>query len=137
MKILIDTNVLIDFLTKRNPLFYQSAGNIINSCFSGSIQGYIAAHTVMNSFYVLRKIYTLSQMRNIFLHLSQHIDIISIDNSKIQKALNNNAFTDFEDCLQAECALSSCADYIVTRNIKDFANAPVPAILPEDFLKLI
>ncbi len=137
MKVLIDTNVLIDFLTKRNQTFYESAGKIINYCFCKKIKGCIAAHTVMNSFYVLRKIYTLSQMRNIFLHLSQHIDIISIDNSKIQKALNNNAFTDFEDCLQAECALSSGADYIVTRNIKDFVNSSVPAILPEDFLKLI
>ena len=83
MKILIDTNVLIDFLTKRNPLFYQSAGNIINSCFSGSIQGYIAAHTVMNSFYVLRKNYNLNQLKNIFSSLSRRIKIVSVDNNKI------------------------------------------------------
>ena len=107
MKILIDTNVLIDFLTKRNPLFYQSAGNIINSCFSGSIQGYIAAHTVMNSFYVLRKNYNLNQLKNIFSSLSRQIKIVSVDNNKIQNALNDKFFTDFEDCLQAECA-SSC-----------------------------
>lgn len=137
MKILIDTNVLIDFLTKRNPLFYQSAGNIINSCFSGSIQGYIAAHTVMNSFYVLRKNYNLNQLKNIFSLLSRRIKIVSVDNNKIQNALNDKFFTDFEDCLQAECALSCGADYIVTRNIKDFVNSSVPAILPEDFLKLI
>ena len=77
MKVLIDTNVLIDFLTKRNQTFYESAGKIINYCFCKKIKGCIAAHTVMNSFYVLRKIYTLSQMRNIFLHLSQHIDYIT------------------------------------------------------------
>ena len=71
------------------------------------------------------------------INLCEILTVSGIDKKKLINALNNNNFKDFEDCLQAECALSCGADYIVTRNIKDFANAPVPAILPEDFLKLI
>jgi len=52
-------------------------------------------------------------------------------------ALNNNDFTDLEDNIQIECAKIINAHYIVTRNIDDFPNSPIPAILPEDFLKLI
>jgi hypothetical protein len=48
----------------------------------------------------------------------------------------NNRFDDIEDCLQAECAVLVNADYIVTRNIKDYTHSAVPVILPEDFLKL-
>lgn len=47
----------------------------------------------------------------------------------------NEDFSDFEDCLQEECAVAVSADYIVTRNPKDFVSSRVPAILPNDFLK--
>lgn len=63
--------------------------------------------------------------------------IEGIDSKKIVTAIENSKFTDFEDCLQDECAVSVGADYIVTRNIKDFLNAKVKAVLPEDFLKTL
>ncbi|GHV13206.1 hypothetical protein FACS189491_07770 [Spirochaetia bacterium] len=47
----------------------------------------------------------------------------------------NDQFDDIEDCLQMECAVSAGAGYIVTRNTADFKGSPIPAILPEDFLK--
>jgi hypothetical protein len=50
------------------------------------------------------------------------------------KPLSSVSFDDIEDCLQSECAVSIGADYIVTRNIGDFTDSPVPVILPADFL---
>ena len=58
-----------------------------------------------------------------------------IDSFKILSALDNEDFSDFEDCLQEECAVAISADYIITRNAKDFALSRVPAILPNEFLK--
>ena len=58
-----------------------------------------------------------------------------IDSFKIISALDNEDFSDFEDCLLEECAVAVSADYIVTRNTKDFASSRVPAILPDEFLE--
>jgi hypothetical protein len=62
------------------------------------------------------------------------MDVVGIDKSLLVSALTNENFDDIEDCLQAECAASVGADYIITRNTKDFIASPVPAITPEDFL---
>jgi len=58
-----------------------------------------------------------------------------IDSFKILSALSNEDFSDFEDCLQEECAFAISADYIVTRNTKDFASSRVPVIPPDKFLE--
>ena len=65
------------------------------------------------------------------------LDVVGIDKNKIINALSNDKFSDVEDCLQMECAKDFSADYIVTRNIKDFANSSIKPILPSDFLKLV
>lgn len=53
----------------------------------------------------------------------------------IISAIERKEFADLEDCLQEECSVSIGADYIVTRNVKDFTTSRVPAILPNDFLE--
>ncbi len=60
--------------------------------------------------------------------------IDTIDSFKICSALDNEVFHDFEDCLQEECAVAVSADYITTRNIKDFSISRVPAISPDEFI---
>lgn len=62
--------------------------------------------------------------------------ISELNVKKILDALDNDKFSDFEDCLQEECAVEAMADYIVTRNPVDFAESRVKVIQPEDFLKL-
>jgi hypothetical protein len=68
------------------------------------------------------------------LKLCSFLEIVEIDKNHILEAINNEAFKDFEDCLQSECAKAVGADYIVTRNTADFKDSPIPVILPEDFL---
>lgn len=74
--------------------------------------------------------------REVLLNLCDILVVEGIDSVKIVAALKNNTFSDLEDCLQSDCAKRIKADYIVTRNMKDFGFSEVPAILPEDFLKL-
>ena len=70
------------------------------------------------------------------LNLCRNFDIEGIDKAKLLSGLANEEFSDFEDCLQVECAKSYGAEYIVTRNISDYSVSDVKAILPSEYLKL-
>ncbi len=134
MRVLIDTNILADLLLGRDP-YYDIANNILIMCADKRIHGYIAAHSVPNLFYILRKFMTREERREALKDICQIVKVEGIDSFKILSALDNEDFSDFEGCLQEECALAISADYIVTRNTKDFASSRVPAILPDEFLK--
>jgi len=134
MRVLIDTNVILDFLQKRQP-FFESAVTIIAACREQILQGGISAQSIADMFYILRKDYTSDERRLILLDICQIMDVESIDKYKLISALKNNDFDDFEDCLQGECAKMLNAEYIITRNIKHFSESSVPAITPEDFCK--
>jgi len=136
MVVLIDTNILLDFLKNRglDGLF---AGKIIELCAKKTVSGFMAAHSISNAFYILRKDYSVKERKEMLLNLCSIIDIVGIDRQKIISSLLNEDFSDFEDCLQMECAKRMNADYIVTRDLADFANSLVPAILPDDFLKVL
>ena len=136
MKILIDTNVLIDYLLQRKP-YSEDAEKVLVLCKNNQINGCIASHTVMDIFYIVRKLMTVEERQEFFLAISVFIEIIGIDRNKIIKALKNESFSDVEDCLQMECAKAFSADYIVTRNVKDFQNSPIPAITPDAFLRIM
>jgi len=136
LRILIDTNVFLDYLLCREP-YDQSARNIIFACKQGKVLGCIAAHSISDMFFILRKTFSIEERRNLLQSLCELFEIESIDRVKVLKALKNEHFSDFEDCLQMECAVSFQADYIVTRNCDDFKNSEIPCIEPDDFGKLI
>lgn len=136
MRILIDTNVILDYLVKREP-YYEAADKIFTLCGEPSLQGTIAAHSVTNCFYILRSTYSINERRELLLNICNLVDIVGVNRNILLSALNNEAFEDFEDSVQSECASDFGADYIVTRNIKDFAHSSIPAILPEDLLNML
>ena len=133
MKVLLDTNILLDFVLKRDP-FEKDAVKIIELCRDGIIRGYIAAHSYVNMFYILRKHFTVEERKSILYNLSKITKIIQIDGKIIKAALNNDAFLDYEDCVQSECADSVLADYIITRNVKDYSGSKIVALSPDKFL---
>lgn len=133
MRVLIDTNVLLDVLMGRQP-YFDIADQIIKLCADKKIEGYMAAHSIPNMFYILRKSMSDDERREALKFICQIVKIEGIDYIKIYSAIDNKEFSDLEDCLQEECAVAVLADYIVTRNMKDFVNSKVPAILPDMFL---
>lgn len=135
MNVFIDTNILIDLLAKREP-FYQNAARISALNKQKKIKGFIAAQSFADIFYILRKDYSEEIRRRSLTDLIKVFSVVSLDAIKIKSALQNTAFRDFEDCLQAECAAACHADYIVTRNVEDFADGKVKAITPEELIKL-
>lgn len=72
--------------------------------------------------------------RSWILSILDVVTVIGIDQAGLLAALNDTAFDDIEDCLHAVCAADLVLDYIVTRNVKDFAGSAVPSVTPTDFL---
>jgi len=133
MKILIDTDVILDFLINREPFFEESYA-VIQRCLE-DVDGYISAHSVNNIFYILRKRCSIEERRYLLYEICNILEIVGINKEQIFNSINNERFIDFEDCLQVECAKGKGVDFIVTRNTPDFLNSEVRAILPVDFCK--
>ena len=136
MLVLFDTNIILDILEKRSP-FYDSSKSVLENCVSGNIKGYIALHSISNIFYILRKRYSAADRRKLLLNILDLLQIAGADHESVRNALQKEDFSDFEDCLQNECAKQIHADYIVTRNTNDFSASDTPAIIPDDLLKIL
>ena len=134
--LLIDTNVILDYMTNREP-FAEDSRQILHYCAEQRARGYIAAHSITNIFYILRKHFSSTERRKMLNELCELIEICGLQKIQITNALANEEFDDLEDCIQMECAKSVQADYIVTRNVRDFANSTILAVTPGDFLRII
>lgn len=132
--VLIDTNIFIDVLQDRIP-FTDNSQAVIGLVTQKKIKGAVAAHSITNLWYILRKTYSDEERRNYLLSLFELFDVVSIDKNRLVAALENSNFKDFEDCLQDECACAINADYIITRDAKDFESSMVKALTPEEFLE--
>ena len=128
MRILIDTNILIDFIVMRQP-FYTDARRILLACDKKVLSGCMSAQAIPDIFYILRKDVSESDRRNILKRFCTILYVENLDRYKLLDALEDDSFKDFEDCLQFQCARSFHADYIITRNEKD------PCINPGAFCK--
>ncbi|MBQ7158234.1 MAG: PIN domain-containing protein [Treponema sp.] len=136
MVLLIDTNLIIDYLAEREQ-FKTTVDKLFDYILSNRVSGCLAAHSVTNMWYILRKLMTAEKRRELFLSILGTFDVIALDKQKLISALERRNFTDFEDCLQDECAQDAHADYIVTRNKKDFQWSKVKALTPEEMLELM
>ena len=136
MVVLVDTNVLLDVISMREP-YAENSIRVIEHCALRTVQGYIAVHSISNIYFILRKVYTDAERRKIILNYMKFLTVAGIGHEQMVEALNRDNFKDFEDCLQDECAKELKADYIITRNIKDFAHSKIPAVTPEQFLEVI
>lgn len=109
------------YLVEREP-FYEDAKNVVLTCAEGNTRGCIAAHSIPNMFFILRKEFSSEERRQLLSNLCEIFDVEGIDKDKLLVGLKNENFSDFEDCLQMECAKNYGAEYIVTRNISDFSS---------------
>lgn len=125
----------MDYLLEREP-FFDDAKEVILSCTDGKVKGCIAAHSIPNMFFILRRDYSIKERREVLLNLCKIFDVEGIDKTKLLSGLANEDFSDFEDCLQMECAKSYGASYIVTRNVADYSTSEIKAIMPKDYLGL-
>jgi predicted nucleic acid-binding protein len=130
--VLIDLNILLDVLQKREPFYATSAG-LLAAVETGRVQGYLAAHRLTTLFYLIQKGRSSSEARATITNLLQFIKIAPVDQSTIEQALNLD-YPDFEDAVQMISAVQCKADCLVTRNIKDYQPALLPVLQPVEFL---
>lgn len=134
MVVLVDTNVIIDYLTTREP-YYKASSEVMMKCAEKKLTGYVAFHSIPNLWYILRRI-PEDKRREWILDVCSLLQVVGVNHAEVIKAVKMKNFGDFEDCLQDRCASSVGAEYIITRNVMDFVDSEVQAILPEDFLKI-
>ena len=133
--VLIDLNILLDVLQKREPFFETSAG-LLAAIETGRVRGYVAAHSITTLFYLIQKGRSASDARAMITNLLQFIKVAAVDQSTIEQALNLD-FRDFEDAVQMVSALQCKADCLVTRNARDYQPALLPVMQPVDFLSTL
>lgn len=133
--VLIDLNVLLDVLQKREPFFDTSAG-LLAAVETGRVRGYIAAHSVTTLFYLIQKGNSSAEARAMITNLLQFLKIAPVDQNTIEQALNLD-YRDFEDAVQMISAVQSKVDCLITRNIKDYSTALLPVMRPVDFLSTL
>ncbi len=136
MRILIDTNIILDLVQNREP-YSENASIIINSCITRENRGYVSSHSLIDLFFILRKDKTVEERKTLILNLCKFFTIIPEENKYFVSICNNHNWNDLEDGLQMKCAEAENLDYIITRDRENgFKNSPVKTINPEEFLKL-
>lgn len=133
MRVLIDTNVILDILQKREPFFTDSY-RALRRALENDAECLISASAATDIFYVLRKsLGSAQQAKEHIDQLAQVVRFADVQGMDIHTALMR-AMPDFEDAVVDAVAERSGVSYILTRNIRDFTGSVVPAILPADFL---
>ena len=135
MRILLDNDVVLDFLTARQP-FFTEAEEIFEYLDKGKIECFVSAITPINAFYIIRKLSGKDIALQSVKDLLKTVEICETNHQILQKA-TFSPITDYEDAVQHESAAAENLDAIVTRNTKDFANATVKVYSPTEFLAVL
>ena len=135
-KVLIDSDVILDFFFDRKP-FSENAGQIFSLCESKKIRGYITPVICSNIYYLLRQTARHEKVIKELSQLMTIMDVLSMDKDIVIQALGSG-FKDFEDALQNFSAIKSgFIDVILTRNVKDYAKSEIGVLTPESYIKTL
>lgn len=133
-KLFIDTNILIDLLSRREP-FFEDAATLFSMADKKEFELSVSSLTIANTGYVLLKQMKPNEAKFVLRKLRLILNVLPIDDKIIDLALNDNTFTDFEDGIQYFTAIENEQDVIITRNLKDFRNSKLPAITAKQFIE--
>lgn len=135
MNVLIDSDVILDVLYKREK-FYEDSASVMKYCEIKKITGYVSALTVSNIVYIMHRQLDSEKIKEITDRLRLILIVADFRGDDFRKAFTPD-FADFGDALQDACAVRVKADYIVTRKVKNYASGSVRAVTPKELLKLI
>lgn len=132
--VLIDTNVILDFLMKREGLF-EDARNVLALGYNKCYTLYLSSLSFSNIAYIARKKYTGDALYECFSEIRELVNVSSVNEVEVDSAIKLRS-KDFEDALQYYSAKSVKADYIITRNTKDFTYSDIKVLTPREFTSL-
>jgi predicted nucleic acid-binding protein len=135
LRVLLDTNVVLDVLAARQPWVADSSA-VLSLAEAGKAEGYVAVHTVTTLHYLLCKHLDRSRAAAAILDLLRFVTVATASHASVLEALSLG-WSDFEDALQGVSALAVGADYIVTRDPEDFGDIGIPPVAPGEFLALV
>lgn len=135
MKVLFDTNVLIDFLLDRAP-FADAATDLLSRVDRGQIKGMACATSITTIFYLVQKALGKSEARRHIATLLSILDVAPVSRTTLERAADS-AVTDYEDAVVIEAGRQANATCIVTRDERDFAKSPIPAYSPVSLIGLL
>lgn len=134
MKILIDTNIILDYLLEREP-FLEDAEMLFQAIDSGQIIGYVTATTLTDIFYIARKQTQSIELARQAISDTLTIMVICPVNRAILEAAFASGLVDFEDAVQIYCAVDQGLDAIITRDRKGFSNSAIPVLSVRQLLE--
>ena len=133
-KIFIDTNIIIDLLSRREPYYYESA-ELFSLADKKLIELNVSSLTFANTNYILLRQTDIAKAKEILRKLKLVVNILPLDDKIISIALNDNSFKDFEDALQYFTAIENNQDLIITRNLKDFKASNLPIMTAKQYIE--
>jgi predicted nucleic acid-binding protein len=135
VRLFLDINVILDVLANREPWVADSA-TVLSLLESDEFEGIAAAQSIATLFYLTTKHLGRRQATTKLLDLLELVSVAPIDQETILKGLALG-WSDFEDALQMLCAVAASADYLVTRNTRDFKSSSIPAVTPSELLAIL
>lgn len=132
MRVLIDSDVVLDVALDREP-FAQESTAAIDWCQKAPASALVAWHTISNIYYLLRAARGDGYTRGFLADMLRFTVVVAGGNEAVRRALSLK-MNDFEDALQVTSALDADAELIITRNIRDYRGSPLPARTPAEFL---
>ncbi|MEN8121353.1 MAG: PIN domain-containing protein [Bacteroidota bacterium] len=135
-KIFIDTNIVIDLLSRRDP-FFEEAASLFSLADKKIIELSVSSLTIANTSYTLLRQTNSKEAKSVLRKLRLIVKILPLDDKIVGLALNDDSFADFEDGLQHFTAIENNQDIIITRNLKDFKNSKLPFMTASQFLESI
>lgn len=135
MKLLFDTNIVLDVLMDRKP-FADSASALFAAAEEGAIKGYLCGTTLTTVYYIVSKALGSETAKEAIKKLLAIFEVAPVNRAVIEKALASN-FKDFEDAMLYASAFHARVDTIVTRNEGDFGKADIPIYSPVHAEKIV
>lgn len=130
--VFVDTDIILDLLTRRDP-FYQASARLFSLVEQGEVKACVSSLTFANLFYILRKELSAPKAIEVLKKLRQLVSMLAVDDKIVAQALDSS-FTDFEDAIQYQTALSKGLTCLITRNIKDYRKPVITVCTAEEFL---
>mgnify|MGYP006305648939 FL=1 len=134
--IFIDTNIIIDLLSRRDP-FYDESAELFSLADQKKVELNISSLTIANTSYTLLRKLDSTKTKEILRKLRLLVKVLPLYDKIIGLALNDNSFVDFEDSLQYFTAIENGQEIIITRNLKDFKASKIPTMTARQFIETL
>lgn len=135
LKILVDLNILLDVFGRREP-HYDGSAEVWGAVERGEAEGFVAAHSITTLHYLAGRSVDRRSADHVVQNCLKVFSVAAVDQNVIQEAIGFQ-WSDFEDAVQMAAASQCGADYLVTRNPKDFEGGPVTVLQPGEFIALL